>query len=446
MCQVHLMTTCGTAAYFNNTCFGKSHFAPSCATNPHLSIVLKTQVKCSRQLVSSPTLSWQIPFRTLTSNLSVSPALCLPSTMVALRKKSIDKYRILQYEIHLGDKDHLGIMVSNAWKHRFMVIKGIVPDSIAQELGIKRNDRIFMVDGLYGETLTLKKLAATLKAKKDYMLTILRKIGFNPLLPRANFDANMSTADENLTQSVHPSIESNGVNLNETYILPSSSSPSITSNLTRHTLQIQQDPSEEEMSINKEEVIEEKSSSWDLTNAWDLTPTCSSVVEYFDRQRVLAANATHPKINKTHSLSLLGDHLQEEVQFECNNMVGLESPFGDQMKRKHLRVANWLSQHSVPQMEGQNFTNQMIPQPMNASFEENKENYAPFEPSSSFWTFKAEFEQLGSGLVKCAHQSDNIHHERPMDPNEKKNRVFANLINLPLISEHPQCKNISPRV
>lgn len=353
--------------------------------------------------------------------------------MVALKKNSIDKYRILQYEIHLGDKDHLGIMVSNAWKHRFMVIKGIVPDSIAQELGVKRNDRIFMVDGLYGEALTLKKLAATLKAKKDYMLTILRKMESNPLLPRANLDANMSTADENLTQSAHPSIESNGVNLNETYILPSSSSPSITPNLTS-------DPNEE-MNINKEEIIEEMSSSWDLTNAWDMTPTCSSVVEYFDRQLVLAANAGHQKMNKTHSLSILDDNLQEEVQFKCNNInnvMDFESPLGVQMKRKHLRVANWLSQHSEPQMEGQNINNQMIPQLMNASFEENKENYPPIEPTSSFWTFKADFGQMGSGLVKCAHQSDNIHQERPMDPNEKKNRVFANLINLPLISGNTQ--------
>lgn len=271
------------------------------------------------------------------------------------------KYQKMRYEIYLADKESLGMIVTSDWKHRYMVVKGVRPNSQAHRLGMQRGDRIFEADGIIGEELTMKVMSDLLRNTRHFSMTVLRKA----CTPYSHTLTPLPTA-------------ANGTRLDfgdpQTYCIKSNS---------RH-FNVYDD---KEISSRKDEPqmdFDESEHDWE---AMMIHSSCSSEQEHFDRQRMenmrtkFADLTNRCKNSGQRSASVCKSYQSHGSVQEDLRAMQERANQGEQFRRRYQvsnvencpisRVADWVAQQP-------SFTSGVD--------EENKENIMPMP--SNIWMSK----------------------------------------------------------
>lgn len=272
------------------------------------------------------------------------------------------KYQKMLYEIWLAENESLGIIVTSDWKHRYMVVKGVRPNSQAHRLGIQRGDRIFEAGGIIADDLTMKVMGDLLRNTRHFSMTVLRK------------------ADTPYSQST-PTVTPQPTGVKGTRLDFGDPRTYCVKSNDRH-FDVYNDMESSRQENSQMEHLERSEHDWD---AMSTASSCPSEQDHFDRERMenmrtKFADLTNRYTNSEPRSASFCKSYQNRVQEDLKAMQERANS-GEQFVRRYRvsnganfpinRVADWVSQHpSFPSIVD----------------EENKENIMPL--ASNIWMSK----------------------------------------------------------
>lgn len=267
------------------------------------------------------------------------------------------KYHKMRFEIHLVNKESLGIIVTSDWKHRYMVVKGVRPNSQAYRLGIQRGDRIFEADRIIGEELTMKAMSDILRNTRHFSMTVLRKANF-PYLKSNPFVSPLPTDKQQFLNFANP----------ETYC--------IKGNKGHFNVYSDQESSRKD---DTEMRMESSEQDWE---AMSIHTSCSSEQDHFDRQRMenmrtkFADLTNRFRNSQQRSVSVCKSFQSRGSVQENLNAMHERANKGEQFMRRYQasnvencpisRVNDWVTRQPnfTPVVDGENKEN-IMPMPFN---------------------------------------------------------------------------------